>query len=119
MFNHLYEQFNLYDIMYKDTMLLLRILLTSVLVYLSVHVITYCWTTPLASSLFKASHWKVTLVDVVSMTMKFLGGTFGEAGLEHTKTAYRCNYSYATLYFVIKETFNSLLNTKTVIMYIL
>ena len=50
---------------------------------ISVHVITYCWTTPLACSSLKASHWKVTLVDVVSMTLKLLGATFGDAKAEY------------------------------------
>ena len=53
--------------------------ITFVLVYLSGHMITYCWTTPLACWSLNASHWKVTLVDVVSMTLKLLGGTFGGA----------------------------------------
>ena len=53
--------------------------ITFVLVFLSIHVMTYCWTTPLACWSLKTSYWKVTLVDVVSMTLKLLGGTFGGA----------------------------------------
>ena len=51
------------------------------------------------------------------MTLKLLGGTFGDARLEHTKIAYMY-YNYTSLYFVIKEAFISLLNTKTVITYV-